>query len=126
MSVLVDSSKWIDYFRGTGQSDILEMLIEENLAVINDLILAELVPSLQVKKERELVALLRAIKRQPMLIDWNEIIVMQTSCLSQGIIKVGIPDLIIAQNSIQGGLRLLSRDKHFALIAEYFPLEIYL
>ena len=125
MSVLVDSSVWVDYFRDKGQSDVLEMLIEENLAVINELILAELIPALQVNKERVLIALLREIKRHPMVIDWDDLIIMQTSCLNHGINRVGIPDLMIAQNAIQGGLRLLSRDKHFALISKYLPLEIY-
>lgn len=45
MSILVDSSVWVDYFRGTGlSSDHLDLLIEENLVVTNDLILAELLP----------------------------------------------------------------------------------
>jgi predicted nucleic acid-binding protein len=125
MSILVDSSVWVDYFRNTGQSDTLEMLIEENLAVTNELILAELIPALQINKERELIALLRELKRQPMNIVWNDIIALQTSCLLNGINKVGITDLIIAQNAIQGGLRLLSKDKHFTLIAEYIPLDIF-
>jgi len=101
------------------------MLIEENLVVINDLILAELIPALQVRMEQELITLLQEIKRQPMVIDWNDIIALQTSCLSHGINGVGIPDLLIVQNAIQGGLRLLSKDRHFVLISKYFPLVIY-
>ncbi len=42
MSVLVDSSVWIDYFRGTGEE--LDYLIEEAVVATNELILAELVP----------------------------------------------------------------------------------
>jgi predicted nucleic acid-binding protein len=118
MSVLVDSSVWIEYFRNAEQSDVLEMLIEENLVVTNELILAELIPALQMRKLSELATLLREIKRQPMNIDWNDIIKMQTLCLNNGSNGVGIPDLIIAQNSIQGGLRLLSNDKHFFIISK--------
>ena len=125
MSVLVDSSIWIDYFQNTGQADILEMLIEENLVVTNELILAELIPALHMRKEKELIALLREIKRQPMTVDWDDIIGMQTSCLSNGINGVGIPDLIIAQNAAQGGLRLLSNDKHFSLMSKHMFLDIY-
>jgi predicted nucleic acid-binding protein len=43
MSVLVDTSIWIEYFRTGNNSDKLDFLIDENLIVINDLILAELV-----------------------------------------------------------------------------------
>ena len=60
-----------------------------------------------------------------MAIDWDEIIRMQTVCLNHGINGIGIPDLIIAQNAIQGELRLLSNDKHFGLIAKYTDLELY-
>lgn len=125
MSVLVDSSVWIEYFRNAEHSDVLEMLIEENLVVTNELILAELIPALQIRKLRELITLLREIKRQPMNINWNEIIKMQTLCLNNGNNGVGIPDLIIAQNSIQGGLRLLSNDRHFFLISKFLSLDIY-
>ncbi|MBI5102178.1 MAG: PIN domain-containing protein [Nitrospirae bacterium] len=125
MSVLVDSSVWIEYFRNAEQSDVLEMLIEEDLVVTNELILAELIPALQIRKLKELVTLLREIKRQPMNIDWNDIIKMQSLCLNKGTNGVGIPDLIIAQNSIQGGLRLLSNDKHFFIMSKFLPLGIY-
>ena len=125
MSVLVDSSVWIEYFRNAEQSDVLEMLIEENLVVTNELILAELIPALQMRKLSELITLLLEIKRQPMNIDWNDIIKMQTLCLNNGSNGVGIPDLIIAQNSIQGGLRLLSNDKHFFIISKFLSLDIY-
>lgn len=125
MSVLVDTSVWIEYFRNAEQSDVLEMLIEENLVVTNELILAELIPALQIRKLSELITLLREIKRQPMNIDWNDIIKMQTLCLNNGRNGVGIPDLIIAQNSIQGDLRLLSNDKHFFIISKFLSLDIY-
>ncbi len=40
MRVLVDSSVWINWFRGSG-GDELDTLIDENLLAINDLILAD-------------------------------------------------------------------------------------
>ena len=125
MSILVDSSIWVDYFRGTEETEVLDLLIEENLVVINELILAELIPPLNLPMEKHLITLLRDIKRQPLSIDWDEIIQLQTLCLSKGINGVGIPDLMISQNAIQGGLRLLSKDKHFALISKQIPLELY-
>jgi predicted nucleic acid-binding protein len=101
------------------------MLIEENLVVTNELILAELIPALQIRKLTELISLLREIKRQPMNIDWIDIIRMHALCLNNGIHGVGIPDLIIAQNALQGGLRLLSNDKHFFRISKFLSLDIY-
>jgi len=125
MNVLVDSCLWIDYFRGTGQTETLDCLIEENCIVTNDLILAELFPPLYLLKKEPLIALLRDIKRQPMDIHWEEIIRLRVLCLRHGINGVGIPDLLVAQNAIQGELLLMSRDHHFSLIARHTPLKIY-
>ena len=125
MNVLIDSSVWIDYFRGTGEPDLVDPLIEENLIVTNDLILTELVPALHVRKQKRLVALLRAIKRYPIEIDWDDITQMQITCMGKGINGIGIPDLIITQNAIQNDLHLLSSDRHFDSISTYVPLSIY-
>ena len=125
MSVLVDSSAWIDYFRGNQRGDALDPLIEENLLVTNDLILAELTPALHLRKQRRLIALLREVKRYPVEIDWDDITQMQIACLRNGIKGVGIPDLIIAQNAIQNGLHLLTFDGHFGSMAKYMPLSVY-
>ena len=58
MSVIVDTSVWIDYFRSGNNSAKLEFLIDEELIVINDLILAELVPFLKVQNQRNIIKLL--------------------------------------------------------------------
>jgi predicted nucleic acid-binding protein len=126
MSILVDSSVWIDYFRDTGKADVLELLIEENLVVTNELILTELIPHLSMCKEHGLISLLREIKRQPMSVDWNEIIKIQTDCLRNGFNGIGIPDLMIAQNAIQGELKLLSNDRHFTLLEKHTSLELFI
>jgi hypothetical protein len=125
MSVLVDSSIWIDYFRNKGQADALDLLIDENLVVVNDLILAELIPPLNIQKRKEVIFLLCEIKRQVMSIDWDEIIRFQTVCLANGINGVGIPDLIIAQNALQGRLKLMTNDKHFQMLSRHIDLQIY-
>ena len=121
MSVLVDSSVWIDYFRGD-EGDTLDTLIDENLAVTNDLILAEIVPPLRLRRQRKLIALLQAIDSPPLEIDWDDLIAMQVTCMKHGINKVGIPDLIIAQHAIQHDLQLFSRDKHFERMGRHLPL----
>lgn len=53
MEVLVDTSIWIDYFRGGGHSKDLDFLIDENLMTTNDIILTELLPHLKDKKANE-------------------------------------------------------------------------
>lgn len=34
MSILVDSSVWIDYFRDTGKADVLELLIDRHFTLL--------------------------------------------------------------------------------------------
>jgi predicted nucleic acid-binding protein len=125
MRVLVDSSVWIDYFRGLNNTDRLDYLIDEGLIVINDLILAELIPPLNIRKQRRLISLLKTITRIPVNIDWEHIIEMQTKCIRKGINKVGIPDLIIAQNAMLNSLDLYSHDKHFKLMSKHLSLSLY-
>jgi predicted nucleic acid-binding protein len=125
MRVLVDSSVWVAYLRGAGDLTIIDWLIEEALVVTNDLILAELTPPLLVRKERKLVGLLGEIERVSLTLDWDGIVGLQVVCLRNGINKVGIPDLIVAQNAIQNDLSLFAMDKHFALLAKYVPLKLY-
>jgi predicted nucleic acid-binding protein len=125
MSVLVDSSVWIEYFRGTLTDDNLDLLIEENLISVNDLILAELIPALHVRRQRKLITLLREVECPCINVDWDDIVNIQIICLKQGINKVGIPDLIIAQHAIQNHMKLYTLDKHFALLAKHIPLATY-
>ena len=63
MSVLVDTSVWIEYLRNGNNSDKLEFLIDENLIVTNDLILAELIPFLKIRNQRKLISLLNKINK---------------------------------------------------------------
>ncbi len=101
MSVLVDTSIWIEYFRTGNNSEKLDYLIDENLIVINDLILAELVPSLRVRNQRKIIRLLKNINNLELSINWNQIIEFQFKCLKNGINGIGIPDLVVAQNAKQ-------------------------
>ncbi len=125
MSVLVDSSVWIDYFRGSEKAAALDLLIEEDLLAVNDLVLAELVPYLRIKRQRKLLSLLHSVERIPLAIDWGDIVEMQVKCIRSGINKVGIPDLIIAQNAIQNNQILFSLDKHFGLIGKVTSLSVF-
>lgn len=124
MNVLIDSSVWVGYFRGTGNLSTVDLMIEEDLAVTNDLILAELTPPLLMRGERKLIALLNNIESSPLALDWKGIINLQVICIRNGINKVGIPDLIIAQHAMQNDLVLFSLDKHFSLLSKQVPLRI--
>ena len=124
MPVLVDSSIWIDYFRGDKNSDKLEYFIDENILVINDLILTELIPFLKIKQQRKIINLLNAIYKLELNINWGQLIDYQHKCLKKGINGVGIPDLVIVQNAIQNQCELYTLDNHFKMIQQSINLKM--
>jgi len=125
MEVLVDTSIWIDYFRGGDNSKDLDFLIDENLIITNDIILAELIPYLKIKKQTKLIKLLHEVNKLPLEIRWEEIIEYQVKCLKGGANGVGIPDLLIAQNAKQNRCKVYSLDKHFRLLNQVLKVKLY-
>jgi len=125
VEVLVDTSIWIDYFRGGRKSEGLNNLIDENLIVTNDIVLTELIPFIKVKRQAKLISLLRGIKKSTLNINWEELIEYQVLALKNGANGIGIPDLIIAQNALQNDFQIYSLDKHFRLLNKILGLEFY-
>jgi predicted nucleic acid-binding protein len=52
MSYLIDSSAWIEYFRGNQKYFFISELIKSNSICTNEIILSELLPSIIHKKEK--------------------------------------------------------------------------
>ena len=125
MSVIVDTSIWVEYFRTGGNSEKLDFLIDENLIVTNDLILAELIPFLKIQNQRKLINLLLNISRFDLSVNWNQIIEYQFKCLKNGLNGIGIPDLIIAQNAKQNNCEIYSLDNHFQLMRDILNLQVH-
>jgi predicted nucleic acid-binding protein len=125
MSVLIDSSVWIEYFRNGNNYKKVDFLIDENLVVTNDLILAELTPFLRIRKQNDLVGLLHNISRLRIDINWDQIIDLQHLCIQNGLNGVGIPDLIIVQNAMQNTVKIYSLDKHFLSMAAFMDLKVF-
>ena len=124
MSVLVDTSVWVEYFRHGKNLEKLDFIIGENLVVTNDLILAELVPFLKVQNQSKIISLLHQIKKLPINIHWEQIIEFQYKCLKRGLNGVGIPDLIIAQNAKQNDCEIYTLDNHFQLIKDIIKINL--
>jgi predicted nucleic acid-binding protein len=125
MKVLVDTSVWIDYFRGSEKAEPLDLLLEQNVIYTNDLILAELVPYLKLKNQKKVIKLLQSISKLELKIDWDEIAKIQYKCLKAGINGIGIPELIIAQNVRQNTCQLYTLDKHFQLIKDIVKINLF-
>ena len=73
MRVLTDTSVWIDYFRSGENSQALDYLLDVEGAVVNDLILTELIPFLRLRKQNAVMKLLAKLSKCPLVIDWQEI-----------------------------------------------------
>lgn len=125
MSIIIDSSIWIEYFRNSNNYEKVDFLIDENLVVINDLILTELTPFLKLKKQHKLVKLLNNINNASIQIVWEQLMELQYKCLKNGLNGVGIPDLIIVQNAIQHNCKIYSLDKHFTKMSEFLDFETF-
>ena len=123
---IVDSSSWIEYFRENEKYLFLDDLIDTGKVCVNDIILAELLPSIIYRKEHRLVEILNSVKRYPLYIDWQEICAIQLLNIEHGNNHISILDIIIAQNCIQNGLKLVTHDKHFGAMAKYIPLKLVL
>ena len=124
MPVLVDTSVWVEYFRSGESTAKLDFLIDENLIVINDLILAELVPFLRIQNQNKIVHLLYSIQNLGLEINWSQIIEFQCKCLKNGLNGIGIPDLIIAQNARQNRCEIYSLDSHFSLMQDILAFQV--
>ena len=127
--VVVDTSVWISFFRGRPEdkaaSDALDYLISGDEVIVNDVILSELVPFLNVRGEFERSASLFALQSPPLDTDWDDLRKLQETCIRSGINKVGIPDLMVAQQAMRLNAPLFSLDRHFPLIAKIAPLRLW-
>jgi len=123
MSVLVDSSVWVSFFRGTrGEEEVakaLDYLLSGDEVVINEVIKTEVVPMMVARGED--ATLFDAVSCSGLTIDWPAVRDLQVKCLKKGINRIGIGDLVIALDAVSRKVPLFSLDKHFRLIESVLP-----
>lgn len=125
MKILLDTSVWVDYFKGGQYSNKVDRLIEMNVVAICDVVLVELIPFLKHRAEEELVSLLYKVPLLTYDLNWQILTDDQVSCLSNGINKAGIPDLMIVETVKQNHAMLCSLDKHFYLMSSLLGFDVY-
>ena len=125
--ILVDSSVWIDYFRGvqSPQTDRLDALLENGEAIIGDLMLAEVLQGCDTDREfnrlRELLCALDIIDIG------GEAVAIQAAQNFRQLRRIGITprktiDTLIATRCIIDGLPLLFSDRDFEAFVEHLGL----
>jgi len=126
--ILVDSSVWIDLFRGseTPQSERLERLLLDEPVLIGDLILAEVLrgfaSDLDFQRVRTRLAALKCIEIG------GEQIALQAArncrfLRTRGVALRGTIDALIATRCIEDDLQLLHSDRDFEPFSKYLGLQ---
>ena len=72
----------------------------------------------------KIIKLIFNIKKLNLNIKWNQIIEYQFKCLKNGLNRIGIPDLIIAQNAKQNHCEIFSLDNHFRMMKDILKLQL--
>ena len=64
------------------------------------------------------------IKKLDLTLNWDQIIESQFNCLKNGLNRIGIPDLIVAQNAKQNRCEIYSFDNRFRLMKDILELQL--
>lgn len=126
--ILVDSSVWIDFFRGTAspQVDLLDSLLGKEPLLIGDLILAEVLQGFT--SERDFNQGHRLLGSLEMIEIGGRDIAIQAARNFRTLKRLGLTvrktiDTLIATRCIESGLSLLHSDRDFDPFAEHLGLE---
>jgi predicted nucleic acid-binding protein len=125
--ILVDSSVWIDYFRGaaTPEADRLDALLGTEPVAIGDLILAEVLQGFTSEHQfAQALAMLRSL--EPITIGGQDIAEQATrnfrTLRAKGVTVRKTIDTLIATRCIEDGLPLLYSDRDFDPFVEHLGL----
>lgn len=127
--IFVDSSVWIDYFRGTGtpQADQLDNLLGKEPLAVGDLVIAEVLQGFQTDRDfnhaRQLLGSFQTVR----VVD-PEIAVQAARNFrllrSNGVTVRKTIDSLIAARCIKDGMILLHSDRDFEPFVTYLGLQV--
>ncbi len=127
--ILVDSSVWIDYFRGaiTPQTEKLDSLLGQQPLAIGDLILTEVLQGFD--DEREFNVARKMLSSLTMVDLSGEQIAIQAAKNVRVLRRLGVPvrktiDTVIATRCLEDGYDLLHSDRGFDPFAKHLGLRI--
>lgn len=126
--ILVDSSVWIDYFRGnaTAETDFLDGLIGSQEIAIGDLILTEVLQGCTVDKEFDDVR--RLLGYLELVVLGGKDVAVEAArnyrkLRSLGITVRGTIDVVLATRCIVSGHLLLHNDRDFDAFEKHLGLQ---
>jgi predicted nucleic acid-binding protein len=127
--ILVDSSVWIDYFKGTStaQTEKLDSLLGQEPLAIGDLILVEVLQGFADEQDfneaREMLTSLTVVELG------GQEIAIQAARNFRALRRLGVTvrktiDTVIATRCIEGGFDLLHNDRDFDAFAKHLGLRV--
>ena len=126
--ILVDTSVWVDYFRGksTAQTELLEGLLDAQEVAIGDLIFTEVLQGCKIDKEFNEVR--RLLGRLDLVALSGEDVVVEAAknyrkLRSLGVTVRGTIDVVLATRCIASGFVLLHSDRDFDAFEKYLGLR---
>ena len=126
--ILVDSSVWVDYFRGkpTAQTEKLEGLLDLQGLGIGDLILTEVLQGCKFDKEFNEVR--RLLARLELVVLGGDDVAVEAArncrkLRALGITVCGTTDVVLATRCIVSGHQLLHSDKDFDAFERHLGLR---
>ena len=127
--ILVDSSVWIDYFKGTitAQTEKLDRLLGHEPLAIGDLILTEVLQGFD--SERDFNDARRMLTSLMVVELGGREIAIQAAKNFRALRRFGVTvrktiDSVIATRCIEDGYDLLHNDRDFDLFAEHLGLRV--
>jgi predicted nucleic acid-binding protein len=126
--ILVDSSVWIDYFRGipSRQTEHLDALLGNELLFVGDIILTEVLQGFSSKREFDQARSLM-LSLEPMNIGGQDIAVKAANHFRtlrvNGVTIRKTIDTLIATRCIHDNLTLLHSDRDFEPFTKYLRLK---
>lgn len=127
--ILVDSSVWIDYFRGsiTPQTEKLDQLLAQEPLAIGDLILAEVLQGFT--DERVFLDAMKMLTALTVVDLGGQEIAIQAARNHRSLRKLGVSvrktiDTVIATRCIESGYDLLHCDRDFDPFARHLGLRV--
>lgn len=127
--ILVDSSVWIDYFRGATnvQTEVLDSLLGQQLLAIGDLILTEVLQGFD--DERDFNTARKMLTALTVVELGGEEIAIQAAKNFRALRRLGVTvrktiDTVIATRCIESGYDLLHNDRDFDPFARHLGLVV--
>ncbi len=126
MTVLIDTSVWVQFFRGRGKAlcDRVEQLVVNQRACCNGIVLGELLHGARGPQEAEEIR--RCLFAVRIHVDTPEVFAEAGGFgadLRRAGVTIPLTDLVIATQARREHLAILTADRHFTVLAEALDIQ---